>query len=274
VGELTVAYSPRQILVDEAHVRNLLEVVDQLPPLLASSHDLTVVDGVHRLEAHRRAGHSEVEVILVSGDELDICAQAIQANVTHGKPLTRVERRAAATQLLSIAPERSDRWIGGVCGLSHATVGRLRTSFGANATTTDSRVGRDGRRRPLPRKQTVTDLPKGGEAGNQINGGAAVLDLTASDLGRVELTNALEQRPELSELTAWLEQTSVSTRDFEHHLQLVPMGLAYSVVDECRRRSDAWREIASALEDTVRGRGNTNRSSSTNSVQSFEPRLG
>jgi hypothetical protein len=84
---------------------------------------------------------------LFTGSQAEAIAIAIQANVKHGKPLSREERRAAARILLHSFPERSDRWVGETCGLSHATVALIRR--GLNISNDKVRTGRDGRRRPV-----------------------------------------------------------------------------------------------------------------------------
>jgi len=63
----------------------------------------------------------------------------------HGKPLSRGERQAAAGARPSQVPERSDRWLAEVCGLSHSTV----AEYAGRRRAGPGRDGRDGRRRPV-----------------------------------------------------------------------------------------------------------------------------
>ena len=112
VADLSVGYSPRQRKVDDDHVTLLGEVIDRLPPIVVDERTMTVIDGVHRLEAARRAGRAEIKALLFSGNETEGLVVAIQANVRHGKPLSRAERQAAACALLRRSPDRSDRWVG------------------------------------------------------------------------------------------------------------------------------------------------------------------
>lgn len=147
VGDVTVGYSPRQEKVDQGHVQALLEVIDRLPPIIVDKRSMRVLDGVHRLEAAKRAGRAEVPAIFFSGTETEALVVAVQANIRHGKPLSRAERQAAAAALLRRCPERSDRWVAEVCGLAHSTVARVRQA--ANVLDGGVRTGRDGRRRPV-----------------------------------------------------------------------------------------------------------------------------
>lgn len=147
VADLGVGYSPRETRFDEDHLEALMEVLDRLPPIIVQEGTLRVIDGLHRAEAFRRAGRSEIPALTFCGDEAEAVALAVQANTRHGKPLNRRERQVAAALLVRRWPERSDRWVGDVCGLSHSTVARIRQA--AQVAEAPVRTGRDGRRRPV-----------------------------------------------------------------------------------------------------------------------------
>ena len=104
VADLQSGYTPRQSRLDDGHVASLIEVVDRLPPVIVNEQTMTVLDGAHRVEAFRRLGRRHIDAMLFSGNELDAMVVAVQANVTHGKPLSRIERQAAARALLRVAP--------------------------------------------------------------------------------------------------------------------------------------------------------------------------
>ena len=147
VEELRVGYSPRQSVLDEGHVATLMEVADRLPPVIVNQGTMAVIDGVHRVEVFRRLGKSHIKAVLFAGDEVEALVAAIEANVKHGKPLNRSERQTAAQVLLRSYPDRSDRWVGAVCGLSHTTVAIVRGRL--DIADTPVRTGRDGRQRPV-----------------------------------------------------------------------------------------------------------------------------
>jgi ParB-like chromosome segregation protein Spo0J len=282
LAELSVGYSPRQVRLDQDHVAALVEVVDRLPPVVVDERTMTVIDGLHRLEAARRAGRSEISALFFHGDETEAMVLAVQSNVKHGKPLSRSERQAAARALLARCPECSDRWLGEICGLSHATVARLRQASGAAASGV--RTGRDGRRRPVdpvPGQAAVLKVLEGDPAASarQAAGAAGVAPSTAQRLasalrgrqkpppgttppvtGRGLFHESLEgpafrSSPELAKAASWLERTAVAPEDFRAYLEGVPLGRVYEVVDECRRRSRTWAELAEALEKLARSRG-------------------
>ena len=281
VVDLRTGYSPRQIKLDAAHVATLMEVVDLLPPVIVDRRTMTVIDGVHRLEAFRRVGQSHIEAQLFTGSDTEAMVIAIEANVKHGKPLSRAERRVAARALLYACPDRSDRWVGEVCGLSHTTVALIRK----NSSMADIRVrtGRDGRRRPvdalagqLAVARAVADNPDAtirqaaGTAGvapstvhrarTRLNGR---LDLAAAPTSLATETacnsteaderhNASQPSPGLTGAASWLARTAVTIDDLGAHLASLPLSRVYGVVDECRRRARTWAEIADTLESRAR----------------------
>ena len=147
VADVSVGYSPRETKVDRDHVAALADVVDRLPPVIVDERTMTVIDGVHRLEAYRSLGRSRIPALLFRGSDMEALVLAIQANIQHGKPLSRSERQEAARAVLRRCPDRSDRWVGEVCGVSHSTVAVLRRSV--SEAEAKIRTGRDGRRRPV-----------------------------------------------------------------------------------------------------------------------------
>ena len=68
----------------------------------------------------------------------------VRHNVRHGLPLTLAERRLAARRILCNRPDRSDRGIAKVCGLSPRTVGRLREEARLVGAPTAHETGRGG----------------------------------------------------------------------------------------------------------------------------------
>lgn len=74
---------------------------------------------------------------------------AVQENVTHGLPLPQADRRAAAERIITSHPHLSDRAIGHSVGLAAKTVAAIRKTSGQVLSQSNSRVGRDGKVRPL-----------------------------------------------------------------------------------------------------------------------------
>ena len=285
LADLSLGYSPRQMRLDADHVAALVEVIDRLPPVVVDEATMTVIDGVHRVEASRRAGRQVINALMFNGDQTEAMALAVEANIKHGKPLTRSERQDAARALLARCPERSDRWLAEICGLSHTTVSHLRQA--SRTATVEVRTGRDGRRRPVdsvPGRGAVLKVLENHQAASirQAAEAAGVAPSTVQRLasalrggkrhaapgattprsvpwaglgGRVLEDPAFRSSPERVDVASWLAKTAIAPEDFETHLKSVPLGRVYEVVDECRHRSRTWAELADALEKHARAQG-------------------
>lgn len=280
LADLSVGYSPRQTRVDEDHVAALAEVVDRLPPIVVDERTMRVIDGGHRVEAFRRMGRTEIRALLFSGSETDALVVAVQANIKHGKPLSRSERQAAAGTLLLRCPDRSDRWVAEVCGLSHSTVARIRQA--AEAMGSGIRTGRDGRRRPVDPTAGQGAIAKAlaDEPASSVRQAAQAAGVAPSTAHRLAAGLRVPRKlsparpapsapvPSLgfaievvdlggppsvrSDAAAWLARTAVTPEDVRLYLEEVPLGRIYEVADELRRRARTWSEMAEALERRAR----------------------
>ena len=149
VDQLRRRHQVRRVL-DPEHVERLTEVLDRCPPILVSE-DGAIIDGEHRVAAARRLGVSEVPAIVlpvgsVAGAELVL---AIEANTSHGLPLSREERRAAVAAVLEVRPAMSDREIARVCGVGRGLVATIRAATscsGGSDGHLNGRIGGDGKR--------------------------------------------------------------------------------------------------------------------------------
>jgi ParB-like chromosome segregation protein Spo0J len=147
VSELRAGLSPRQSGEDLEHVQALAEASGELPPIIVRRVDLRVVDGMHRLRAARLRGDTRIAVRFFEGDDREAFVLAVRTNVTHGLPLSLVDRKAAASQIITSHPHWSDRMIATVAGLSAATIARLRRAHPEPEPT--ARIGHDGKVRPV-----------------------------------------------------------------------------------------------------------------------------
>ncbi|MEU9336632.1 ParB/RepB/Spo0J family partition protein [Streptomyces sp. NPDC048290] len=146
---LESADSPRLDGEDEDHVRALAELdEEQLPPVVVHRATMRIIDGRHRVRALELRGVDTVRVCFDDGGE-DPFVLAVQHNVRHGLPLSLVDRTAAADRILGSHPHWSDRKIASVTGLSAGTVRAIRARSTDDAAQSNTRLGRDGRRRPV-----------------------------------------------------------------------------------------------------------------------------
>lgn len=149
LSELTHFDSPRLSGADTEHVRLLAESDAELPPILVNRRTMHVIDGMHRVQAADLRGQGKIEAIFCECDDEEAFVLAVKANVSHGLPLPRADRNAAAKRIINSHPEWSDRAIASVTGLSHKTVGAIRRRASGEIPQSSTRLGRDGRERPV-----------------------------------------------------------------------------------------------------------------------------
>ena len=84
---------------DKETVNSYRLSIDELPPIVISESHI-LIDGYHRLIAHRIEQKEDIEVeILPITDEMEILKEAIRRNSTHGKRLSREEKKKWANKL-------------------------------------------------------------------------------------------------------------------------------------------------------------------------------
>jgi ParB-like chromosome segregation protein Spo0J len=181
--------SPRLEGEDQAHIAWLAETEATLPPILVDRRDMRVIDGMHRLLAASLRGQETIEVEFFEGDPADAFLRAVEANVTHGLPLSQADRRAAALRIVASHPHLSDRAIGESTGLAARTVAGIRQRTTDAVPQLNARVGRDGRVRPLDalagRRRAAELLAKHPRASlREVAREAGVSPATARDVRR------------------------------------------------------------------------------------------
>lgn len=161
--------SPRRGGEDPQHIRLLAEAGDSLPPITVHRPTMRVIDGIHRVRASLLNHKTTIKARLLDCDETAAFVLAVKANVTHGLPLSPADRAAAAARIITYHPQWSDRAVAAAAGLSDKTVSRIRCRSTAENPQSNTRIGRDGRLRPLDsglkRQQAaaiITDHPDAG----------------------------------------------------------------------------------------------------------------
>lgn len=154
IDSLVLSDSPRLEAEDPDHVRVLAEAGDRLPPITVHRPTLRVIDGAHRVRAALLNGRTEIAARLLDCDAADAFVLSVKANVTHGLPLSRAERAAAAARIVLTHPQWSDSAVAAATGISDKTVSRIRAQSSARgAAPAGTRIGRDGRVRPVDSTQ-------------------------------------------------------------------------------------------------------------------------
>jgi ParB-like chromosome segregation protein Spo0J len=155
---LILANSPRLQGENPRHTRLLAQTDATLPPILVHQATMQVIDGIHRVRAAQIKGESTIAARFYDGTEDTAFILAVEQNVTHGLPLSLADRKAAATRILTSHPNWSDRTIAASTGLSDRTVRTIRQRSTADSprlnaradhADTITRIGRDGRARPM-----------------------------------------------------------------------------------------------------------------------------
>jgi ParB-like chromosome segregation protein Spo0J len=184
--------SPRLDGPDKAHIARLAETDAPLPPVLVDKRSMQVIDGMHRLLAALLNGRETIDVEFFEGSTADAFLLAVEANVTHGFPLSQADRRAAAERILVSHPQMSDRAIAESTGLAARTVAAVRRRSAGVAPQVSARVGRDGRVRPVShaagRQRAAALLAEHpGASLREVARGAGVSPATARDVrGRLD----------------------------------------------------------------------------------------
>lgn len=161
IADLNVADTPRTSGENTDHVLALAAAQHELPPIIVHSRTMRVIDGVHRLRAATLRTEQTIRAVFFDGDEEEAFVVAVRANNAHGLPLSLADRKAAAKRIIASHPEWSDRMIAKVTGLASGTVAEVRCNAPAPDAAVESRIGRDGRARPLnatERRRVATEL--------------------------------------------------------------------------------------------------------------------
>ncbi|MFD7908851.1 ParB N-terminal domain-containing protein [Kitasatospora sp. NPDC059747] len=181
------ADSPRLEGEDGEHVRLLAASDATHPPILVHQPSMRVVDGMHRLRAAELRGQQEIEVRFFQGSEADVFLLSVAANIKHGLPLSLADRSSAARRIFATHPAWSDRMVASVAGLSAKKVAELRQEQVSHLPKLTSRIGRDGRSRPLDcsqgRERAVELIASNPQASlRQIAREAGISPATAADV--------------------------------------------------------------------------------------------
>ena len=118
-----------------------LESEQELPPIevVWDGQFYWVVDGHHRVEAHRqyRGARAEINCVVSRGTQQEAQWLSLGANKVHGVRRTRADKQKAVRFALNHPgfKNMSDRKIAKQTGVDHGTVGRWREQVAGESTT-------------------------------------------------------------------------------------------------------------------------------------------
>ena len=111
-----------------------------------------LADGFHRLRAHERAGHTDIDAEIRPGTREDALWYALGANGGHGLRLTRPDKKHGVELALKAWPDRSQTRIAKQIGCSHQYVGKVRAQVATSCNLPERTVGEDGKSYPAARE--------------------------------------------------------------------------------------------------------------------------
>jgi ParB-like chromosome segregation protein Spo0J len=282
ISDLRFGQSPRLMPEDVDHAKMLAELKEVLPPILVHAETMEVIDGWHRVLAARFRGETSIRARLFHGTSEDAFFLGVRSNIAHGKPLTLAERHVAASRILKLRPDLSDRTIARTCGLSPTTIGAHRKA-GPTGDLAE-RVGEDGRTRRLSsqqvRRQAAELMLAFPDESNRSIGRSVGLSeatvrsvrhqsnaATPSAAGRRKLAGpssdgpGRSDKPEPGDIPApkesaehgsrfasWLMAHSVSETSWADLLADIPLSQCAGLIVDARAIADSWQALAGRLE--------------------------
>ena len=159
--------------LDQETVERYDESWDRMPPVTVFEVEgrWLLADGFHRHASAVRRERRTIAAEVHAGTFADALEFAATANLSHGLPLTRAERRRVVETKLRIHPDWSDRRLSDEMGIGREMIGRVRKQLvdAGQLPSSAVRVGADGKTYPsagLPRDPNER-LPREKSGGGQ-----------------------------------------------------------------------------------------------------------
>jgi len=134
IRELQDRFHIREAM-DDATVQSYRESIGELPAILVwhdeESGEWIILDGRHRYAARVQEGLDDVEAIVFEGSPAEAEAKAWTANLRHGLPLSKAEKRKARVAVVRLLYTRTDNWIATELGCSPHTIHSIREELEA-----------------------------------------------------------------------------------------------------------------------------------------------
>jgi ParB-like chromosome segregation protein Spo0J len=265
ISSVVVSATPRSGGEDAEHVRLLAEVLADLPPIVVHAETMQLIDGLHRLRAAVSLGWTEIRVRYFHGRVEEAYLLSVAMNVTHGLPLSSVDRVAAARRIFESYPSWSDRAVAAAVGLSPRKVLEVRRSLAGPVAQQERRLRaiarqagvapatvadvRDRMRRgaqPVLQPRDRSPQPPRAGSGAQVPAQRTPDELFAA-------LRSLQNDPslrfnEVGRLVLRMLQTcAVAIREQESILATVPAHCTNQVSDLLIGYADVWRTFAVEL---------------------------
>jgi hypothetical protein len=139
--------------LDQEAIERYEEVLHRLPPLTLFRIDdqLTLVDGFHRFTAAHNKGLEKLKAEVHDGTYMEALDFAAGANLWHGVPPTRAERRRMVEIKLKMHHELSDRALSDQLSVSREFIAKVRKILidAQEIPSATTRMGADGKLYPI-----------------------------------------------------------------------------------------------------------------------------
>jgi len=138
---------------------NLEQIVNESPIVVFyTPRGLLLSDGFHRLAAAKQLNWDKIPAKIKHGSVQDAFAYACMANLKHGKPLTKEERKRAICEFIKLRAHLSNVQIAKELGVNEITVRRYRKELEAagELEPITERLGADGKVRSFASLTTPT----------------------------------------------------------------------------------------------------------------------
>jgi len=132
---------------------NLSIIIDENPiKIYDTPSGLILYDGFHRLAAARQLNWIKIKTIVKKGSVQDAHAAACLANLKHGKPLSREERKKAIKEYIKLKVKLSNVLIARDIGVGETTIRRYRNELevAGEIEPQEKRLGADNRTITIP----------------------------------------------------------------------------------------------------------------------------
>ncbi len=157
--------------LDQDTVDRYMDSYDRLPPVTVYLIDdrWLLADGIHRHAAAVTLGRHSIPAEIRHGTFEEALDYVAGANLFHGLPLSRTERRRAIEVKLRIHHERSDRHLAEEMGVGRELVAKLRRTLieGGQIPNSTTRLGADGKTYPALPKDPNERRPRTNLDGGQ-----------------------------------------------------------------------------------------------------------
>src|ERR1700691_531372 len=245
IRSLLLGDSPRINGEDDQHIDLLAQMDTLLPPILVQRGTMRVIDGMHRLRAAILLGHESIEVRFFDGTEAEAFIAAVKVNTEHGLPLTLADREAAASRIIALYPQHSDRWIAGVTGLAPGTVAAVRRRAEGGHSQPTRGTGRAGGVRRVNSKPAKRPPGSGGDRENR---NAVASAPQVRDRG--PLLCKLQKDPSLRfneagrRLLRWLDTQAADPGELDLLADVIPSHCLFLIAELARCCAKEWLVIA------------------------------